>query len=148
MHKLHQTGILAILITSASQEPPTHSWSNRNVVKSMGMDTWMDGLKARSDKLQCKGDNICSFSGGPVVRTWDLHSWGPSLMPSQGPEILQARQWGQKKKRWNFWTQKREGLDWPHLDIKEVEIWVTEMEKGVLRDWYSQDKQNDDFLWG
>ena len=55
-----------------------------------------------------------------MVRTWDLHSWGPGLMPAQGTEILQARQQGQKKKKkMKFLNSKGRGAGVTHLDIKD-----------------------------
>ena len=38
------------------------------------------------------------FPGGPVVRTWCSHCWGPGSIPGLGTKIPQASQCGQKKR--------------------------------------------------
>ena len=38
------------------------------------------------------------FPGGPVVRIWHFHCWGPGSIPGQGTKISQATRHGQKNK--------------------------------------------------
>ena len=50
-----------------------------------------EGLKSTS-RMVLDGE----FPGGPGVRTWHFHCWGPGF---EGTRILQAQQYGQKKKK-------------------------------------------------
>ena len=59
-------------------------------------------LKKKSswDELKniTKKTNTWEFPGGPVVRTWCFHCWGPGLIPGQWTKIPQAMQESKKNK--------------------------------------------------
>ena len=48
--------------------------------------------------------------GGPVVRTWCFHCWGPGPIPRRGTKIPQATQCSQKKKDIEMWGDPSQGL--------------------------------------
>ena len=40
--------------------------------------------------LSSKTQETWEFPGGPVVRTWNFHCWGPGSIPGPGTKILQT----------------------------------------------------------
>ena len=53
----------------------------------------------KKKRCHIKTNHIRELPGGPVVRTWCFHCWGPGSIPGQGTKILQAMWHGQKKKK-------------------------------------------------